>query len=85
MIDRVCIPTSKVFLNAFSSYTATFSSAVRQAGVANFITDIQNVDFNVFRIGDGLYSLWSFQFLFPLSLCSSLDASQDALYGFQSS
>ncbi len=43
LIGRVCVPTPTVFKTAFSSYTSTFSDKLRQAGVANFITDVQNV------------------------------------------
>jgi len=44
VIGRVCIPTATVFSNAFSSYTTTFNDKLRQAGIANFIEDVQNVN-----------------------------------------
>lgn len=43
VIGRVCIPSTTVLQNAFSSYATTISDGVRQAGLANFITDLQNV------------------------------------------
>ena len=43
VIGRVCIPTSTVFANAFSSYKAGFSEGARQAGLANLVTDIEYV------------------------------------------
>jgi hypothetical protein len=43
VIGRVCIPTSNVISNAFSSFSNTMSDGLRQAGIANFVTDLQNV------------------------------------------
>jgi len=45
VIGRVCIPSAIVFQNAFSSYINTFNDKLRQAGLANFVTDVQNVPF----------------------------------------
>lgn len=42
-IGRVCLPTLTVLQNAFSSASTSISNGVRQAGLANFITDLQNV------------------------------------------
>lgn len=42
-IGRICIPTITVLQNAFSAYATNISDGVRQAGLANFIPDIQNV------------------------------------------
>lgn len=77
-IGRVCIPTSTVLQNAFSSVSTTISDGVRQAGLANFIPDIQNVLPLLCRTGDGCYSLWCLQFCFHSSSCSSFGASQAA-------
>jgi len=45
-----------VFLEAFANCTSAFSGALRQAGVANFVTDVQHVTIVLFRTGDG--SFW---------------------------
>lgn len=81
-IGRVCIPTSTVLQNAFSSVSTTISDGVRQAGLANFIPDIQNVPILLCRTGDGCYSHSCLQFYFHSSSCSSLDASRAASFGF---
>lgn len=57
VIGRLCIPTATVFNKAFSSYITTFNDKLRQAGLANLVTDIQNVQLYRYRIGDGFYSL----------------------------
>ena len=57
VIGRVCIPTATVFNRAFSNYVTTFNDQLRQAGVANFVTDVQNVNIKILRTGDGFYCL----------------------------
>lgn len=59
VIGRLCIPTATVFNNAFANYVNTFNDKLRQAGLANFVTDIQNVKIIIFRIGDGSFYLLS--------------------------
>ena len=70
VIGRVCIPTATVFNNAFSSYVNTFNDKLRQAGLANFITDVQNVPLSSFRTGNGSFYRWSWQWCSPSSSCS---------------
>jgi len=52
-IGRVCVPSLTVVKNAFSTVSTSMSDGLRQAGLANFITDLQNVYYLLFRIGDG--------------------------------
>ena len=58
VIGRICIPSATVFNNAFINYTSTFSDALRQAGIANFIIDVETVSILLFRTGIGCSWLW---------------------------
>jgi len=51
-LDRICMPSTTVFSNAFQSYTSSFSS-LQLGDLANFIVDIRNVRIILFRIGNG--------------------------------
>ena len=75
VIGRACIPSATVFKNAFSSYTLTFSDRLRQAGIANFVTDIQAVLINLYRIGNGSCFLSSLRLSFHSSSFSYSDVS----------
>jgi hypothetical protein len=44
LIGRICIPTSAVFSNVFSSAVDTFSSATSSGTFSNFISDLKNVN-----------------------------------------
>ena len=46
LIGRICVPSSTVFSNAFSSYVTTFSTYLSQNGLSSFITDLENVLIN---------------------------------------
>jgi hypothetical protein len=81
-IGRVCIPNTKVLENAFSSFSTSMSNGVRQAGLANFIPDIQNVLMILDRTGDGSFCQWFWQSSYHSYSCSSLDALQAALFGY---
>jgi hypothetical protein len=61
-IGRVCLPTSTVLKNAFASVSTNISDGVRQAGLANFITDLQNVPPSSFRTGNGCCYRWPWRF-----------------------
>lgn len=57
-IKRVCVPKLTVIQNALAPYADSMSQGFRQAGLANFITDLQNVLFILYRTGDGCCFLW---------------------------
>lgn len=52
VLNRICMPSTTVFSNAFSSYTSAFSG-LQLGDLANFILDIRNVTVILFRIGNG--------------------------------
>jgi hypothetical protein len=70
-IGRVCVPTLTVLKNAFSSSSTTISNGVRQAGLGNFITDLQNVNNSLLRTGVGCCCRWCWQSSFRWCLCSA--------------
>ena len=57
LIGRVCVPSATVFSGAFSSYVSTFSTYLSQNGLSSFITDLENVNFRLFRTGSGFFVL----------------------------
>jgi len=61
VINRVCVPSPTVFKNAFQDYATSISDHLRQAGVANFITDLQNVIVYLDRTGNGCWLRWGWQ------------------------
>jgi hypothetical protein len=62
-LGRICIPTAAVFSSAFSTVSATFSSALSQGDLANFITDLKNViKYYKYRIGNGCWLLLVFAY-----------------------
>jgi hypothetical protein len=44
IIGRICMPVDAVFTNSFKSFATTFSSSLQQGDLANFISDLKNVD-----------------------------------------
>jgi hypothetical protein len=51
VLNRICMPSSTVFANAFKDYTSSFSS-LQLGDLANFIVDIRNVRVILFRTGN---------------------------------
>lgn len=53
VLGRICIPTTAIFSNVFSTLSSSFTSATSSGDLGNFISDIKNVQIYLFRIGCG--------------------------------
>ena len=55
VMDRICLPSSAVLTQGLSTVATTLTSAVQTTSFANLITDTQNVNKIIFRIGNGYW------------------------------
>lgn len=70
ILDRICIPSTAAFTNALANYASSFAS-LQSGDLGNFIMDIKNVPYSLFRIGNGSFWPSSSQSSYPSSSCSA--------------
>lgn len=54
-LSRVCVPNANMFTSLFKNIADSFSSALKQGALADFINDTKNVRMGLCRIGIGCW------------------------------
>lgn len=65
-LSRVCVPNPNMFTVLFKNLAETFSSALSQGALADFINDTKNVRMGLCRIGIGCWLRLEWPLLLPL-------------------
>ncbi len=65
-LSRVCVPNPNMFTVLFKNLADTFSSALSQGALADFINDTKNVRMGLCRIGIGCWLRLEWPLLLPL-------------------